>query len=160
MLGFSSPFGNYRVNSQKGNLLFYPYEANYECSRLNGKSHHNSHNLNHTPMKATAITITNHTLKRHADTALTTLSAINKPPTMKLARFFLVAPRVNRTTERAKKGIAIMLNVFMLTSSYCDSPSPLIRRPMYLAYNSSSSFRRRDTIRNMFCCSSSLGNWL
>lgn len=46
-------------------------------------------------------------------TALTTLDAINTPPTMKLAWFFLVAPRVNRTTERAKKGIAIMLNVFM-----------------------------------------------
>ncbi|HHT2966622.1 TPA: hypothetical protein ACTYJU_000695 [Citrobacter koseri] len=46
-------------------------------------------------------------------TALTTLDAINTPPTMKLAWFFLVAPRVNRTTERAKKGIASMLNVFM-----------------------------------------------
>ncbi|HDQ1440000.1 TPA: hypothetical protein P7W89_005084 [Escherichia coli] len=64
--------------------------------------------------------------------ALTTYDAINTPPTMKLAWFFLVAPRVNRTTERAKKGIAIMLNVFMLTSTYFDSPSPLIRRPMCL----------------------------
>lgn len=43
------------------------------------------------------------------------------------------------------------------TALNCHSPSPLIRRPMYLAYNSSSSLSRRDTIRSMFCCSSSLG---
>ncbi len=46
------------------------------------------------------------------------------------------------------------------TALNCHSPSPLIRRPMYLAYNSSSSLSRRDTIRSMFCCSSSLGSWL
>ena len=50
-------------------------------------------------------------------TALTTVAAIKTPPTIAQARFFRVAPNVNITTAAAKRGMAIMLKVFIVSST-------------------------------------------
>jgi hypothetical protein len=55
---------------------------------------------------------------------LTTAEDISTPPTITHARFFLVTPRAKRTTARVKKGMAIMLNVFRVTSAKSKKSRP------------------------------------